>query len=70
MNIIKNNKNALIVGYKSSIDIYKALDKLILNKNFRKKIGIQAQKDVINFFPENEVYKNLSDLYKKLITNK
>ena len=68
--IIKNNKNALIVGYKSSIDIYRALDKLILNKNFRKKIGIQAQKDVINFFPENEVYKNLSDLYKKLIKNK
>ena len=46
-----------------------ATESVNLNENFRKKIGIQAQKDVINFFPENEIYKNLSDLYKKLIDN-
>ena len=68
-NITKNNKNALIVGYKSSIDIYRALEKLILNKNFREKIGIQAQKDVIKIFPEEKAYKNLADLYRKLIKN-
>ena len=68
--IIKNNRNALIVGYKSSIDIFKALDKLILNKHLRETIGNQAQKDVINTITEKEMYKNLSDLYKKLIKNK
>ena len=64
--IIKNNKNALIVGYKSSKEISYAHEKLLVNKKFRKKIGIQAQKDVIKVFPEKEIYKNLSDLYIRL----
>ena len=68
--LLKNNENALIVGYKSSIEIFNAVEKLILNKNLRKKIGKQAQKDVLKTFPENEVYKNLSDLYKNLISDK
>ena len=68
--IIKNNENALVVGYKSSIEIYRALEKLILNKHLREKIGKQAQKDVVSSFPEKEVYKNLSYFYKQLIYNK
>lgn len=65
--IIKHNKNALIVGYKSSSDIFNALQRLIINKDLRKKIGIKAQKDIIKNFPENEVYEKLAYLYKKLI---
>jgi len=67
--LLKHNNNALVVGYKSSSDINTALQRLIKNKGLRNKIGIQAKKDVIKYFPENEVYENLANLYKKL-TNK
>lgn len=65
--IVRHNKNALIVGYKNSSDISKALQRLIRNKDLRNKIGIKAQKDVFKNFPENEVYEKLSNLYKKII---
>lgn len=68
--LIKHNENALTVRYKNSSDIYYALEKLYKDKSLRKKIGIQAQKDVLEAFPENEVYEKLYSLYKKLICNK
>ena len=67
--LLKHNNNALVVGYKNSSDISNALQKLIKNKDLRNKIGIQAKKEVFNYFPENEVYENLANLYKKLIHN-
>ena len=42
--LIKHNKNALIVGYKSSLDISNALQRLIINKDFREKIGTKVKK--------------------------
>ena len=64
--LVKQNENALIVGYKSSSDIFNALQRLIINKDLREKIGIKAQKDMVKNFPENEAYENLNYLYKKL----
>ena len=64
---IKHNNNALVVGYKSSLDIYNALERLITNKDLRNKIALKAQEDILKYFSENVVYKNLSSLYKELI---
>ncbi len=68
--LLKHNKNALIVGYKNKSDILSALERLYQDKDLRKRIGIQAQKDVLKAFPENEVYEKLSGFYKNLIKNK
>ena len=65
--LLKNERNALVVKHKNSDDIHSAIEKLIINKNLRKRIGINARKDVIAAFPEEEVYKTLSKLYKNLI---
>lgn len=60
---IVNEKNAMVVKYKNSEEIYSAVKKLILNKDLREKIVQQGKMDVKEFNFEIK-FKKTIELYK------
>jgi FkbM family methyltransferase len=64
--ILEDNKNAVIVSYKSSEDIHAKLDRIVSDKELQKKIAHQAKMDVMQHFPINNMIEKLNHLYESL----
>lgn len=63
-NLIKNFKNGLLFKSKSSMDIYKTLKFLIINRNKLKKIIFSSRKIARLKFDEKKIIKNIVKFYK------
>ena len=60
---IKNEHNALIVDYKNSEAIYKAICEIITNKPLAEKLGINGKNDVEKLFPITKMISDLETVY-------
>ncbi len=60
---IKNNKNAIVVDYKNSEQIYTAIKKYINNTDFKNNIIKEAKKDVMSIFGFDKMMIELNTLY-------
>jgi len=65
--LLRDGENSLLVPFKSSKAIVKALIRLIENPVFRKKLGRQGQKDVLSKYSLNMQIKKTEYIYKKAL---
>ncbi len=64
-NSIINENNGVLV--KSSNDWYESLKKLIINRSFRKKIGVVAYRDTLKRYTPEVQVNNTIEVYKSII---
>ncbi len=60
---IENNKNAIVVDYKSSDQIYNAMKTYLENPAFKEKTVNKAKKDVVTIFGINQMMLQLNKIY-------
>lgn len=61
---IENNKNAIVVDYKNSEQIYLAINKYIDNQQFKDKIMNEAKKDVNEIFGIDKMMHEFEAIYR------
>lgn len=64
--MVKNNYNGLLCEVRSPGDLSKAIQKIIVDENFRKKLGDNSLERQMNFFSLENYLDNFSDLYQQL----
>lgn len=65
--MIDDGVNGILVKLKSSEDLAKAIEKILLDENLNKKFGDAARQKILNNFNQNIVAAKYYELYKSLL---
>ncbi len=60
---VENERNALVVGYQNSEEIYGAMVRLLADKELGKRLTAQGKKDVLERFDLNKMILKLEKIY-------
>lgn len=63
---VEEGKNGFLVPVKDSYALASALERLILNKNLREKMGKASREKVLREFSDEVVVKNVLSLYREI----
>lgn len=67
--IIIDNETGILVEPKNLNETFQAIEKLILDDNFRKKIGINARKHIADFFDWEKNLNEIIEIYTNIKIN-
>lgn len=65
--IVKNGKNGLLIELGEDKDLYDALKLLVNNSKLREQMGLEATRVIDLKFSENQMVKNLENLFQGII---
>lgn len=65
--LIDDGVNGILVELKSSEDLAKAIEKILLNENLSKKFSIAARQKILNDFDQKIVAAKYYELYKSIL---
>lgn len=65
MNILRTKKNAIVVPFKDSNSIYKALNLLFSDNELKENLILNAKNDVKERFGIEKMIQKLEELYGK-----
>jgi glycosyltransferase involved in cell wall biosynthesis len=67
---VKDGYNGFLVPIKDAVSLASAVERLILDKGLRVKMGINGRKMAINKFSSKFVVKQVMGIYNKLIPDR
>ena len=65
--LIRDGENGLLAAYDDSVDFAKKIIFLLKNPEQARKMGEMARRDALQTFSAENVFKELTDIYKELI---
>ena len=65
--VVRDNINGFLVDAKESSELIEAIDKLIINKDLRLKMGLAGREIIFNELSSKKIDKKFLKLYRKSI---
>ncbi|MFH1307309.1 MAG: glycosyltransferase family 4 protein [archaeon] len=67
-NIIKNDKNGILIDIGNSTQLYDAILRLSKSRKLRKRIGTLGRKSILEYYSWNKIAKKYIKLYKEVLS--